>query len=178
MTPGFSCQSRSWRRWVPQDAKPVPTGPLDLAGRDLANAETRPTPQPAGPAPQTARYTVVFDSTWNATSHPVDFRTPHTTPGLMAALRRLSPSGGKLAVSIRRMAERGSKQPLDDEVNRAIGRAPRSTAVWPALARTPLSRAWIRHLSGIPARDARHHGSAESTGLPAFRSHSSRTANG
>jgi hypothetical protein len=69
---------------------------------------------------------VVFDSTWNASTHPVDFPASAHYSGLIGGTHRASVSfwteGGLATEGIRRMAERGSKQPLDDEVNRAIGR--------------------------------------------------------
>ncbi|MEO7193073.1 MAG: spondin domain-containing protein [Vicinamibacterales bacterium] len=84
------------------------------------------TPQTTGPvAPATARYTVVFDSTWSAGSHPVDFPASAHYSGLIGGTHASAVDfwreGGLATEGIRRMAERGSKQPLDDEVNRAIG---------------------------------------------------------
>ena len=94
-------------------------------------AETAPTPapnpmpQPPGPVvPATARYTVIFDSTWSSSSHPVAFPSTAHYSGLIGGTHTGSVifwREGELATEgIRRMAERGSKQPLDDEVNGAI----------------------------------------------------------
>ncbi len=102
------------------EASPTPVPTTDPA------PQPDPTPQPTAPAaPATARYTVVFDSTWSAGSHPVDFPASAHYSGLIGGTHTSSVNfwmeGSFASEGVRRMAERGSKQPLDDEVNRAIG---------------------------------------------------------
>ena len=96
------------------------------------------------PAAATARYSVVLDSTWSANSHPVDFPATAHFSGLIGCTHSSSVSfwqeGGLATEGIRRMAERGSKQPLDDEVNRAIAAgAAQHLLSGPALDTTPAS---------------------------------------
>jgi hypothetical protein len=104
----------------------MPTAPGPAPSSIATVPPAAPLPQPVQDAPTSARYTVVFDSTWSATSHPVDFPASAHYSGLIGATHAASVSfwteGGLASEGIRRMAERGSKQPLDDEVNRAIGR--------------------------------------------------------
>lgn len=71
-----------------------------------------------------ATYTVTFESTWSATSHPEDFPpNPHFS-GLIGAGHNGTVtfwSEGELASpGIRNMAETGSKSPLTDEIAAAI----------------------------------------------------------
>ncbi len=80
-------------------------------------------------AQQTARYTVTFQATWSAATHPVDFpASPHFS-GLIGGTHDSTVSfwtvGGIASDGIRNMAELGSKSPLDAEVRAAIdaGRA-------------------------------------------------------
>lgn len=92
-----------------------PTGPGDEA--------------PDAPAAATARYSVTFQATWSATTHPTDFPpNPHFS-GLIGATHDAGTSfwraAGTATDGIRNMAELGSKSPLDAEVRAAIaaGRA-------------------------------------------------------
>jgi spondin N len=82
-----------------------------------------PAPTPA-PTPSTARYEVVFDSTWSRESHPTDFPDDAHYSGLIGGTHAASVvfwrEGALASEGIRRMAERGSKSPLDQEVNDAI----------------------------------------------------------
>ena len=72
----------------------------------------------------TARYEVVLESTWSAATHPADFPDAAHYSGLIGGTHRATVSfwrEGVLATEgIRRMAERGSKSPLDAEVMQAI----------------------------------------------------------
>jgi spondin N len=85
-----------------------------------------PTPAPvtpaATPAP-TARYSVTFEATWDAATHPGDFPpNPHFS-GLIGGTHNASVSfwqpGGLASEGIRLMAERGRQSPLDLEVDAA-----------------------------------------------------------
>ena len=72
-----------------------------------------------------ARYRVVFDATWSASTHPDRFPSdPHFSP-LIGGTHDASVSfwaPGQLATEgIRRMAEQGRQSPLDQEVMAAIG---------------------------------------------------------
>jgi hypothetical protein len=88
-----------------------------------------PSVPPPPPAPATARYEVTFESTWSASTHPVDFPADAHYSGLIGGTHNASVSfwrEGELATEgIRAMAERGAKSTLADEVSRAItdGRA-------------------------------------------------------
>ena len=84
-----------------------------------------PAPAPFQPvAPQTVRYSVVFQSTWSAATHPTDFPDTAHYSGLIGGTHNQSISfwreGGAATDGIRQMAERGSKSPLDQEVMNAI----------------------------------------------------------
>jgi outer membrane biosynthesis protein TonB len=82
-----------------------------------------PPPVPT-PEPSTARYLVIFESTWSAASHPTDFPASAHYSGLIGGTHNGAATfwreGGLATEGIRRMAERGSKSPLDAEVNSAI----------------------------------------------------------
>ena len=100
-----------------------PTGPSGTT----AQPGTSPSPAPETPppaAPLTARYEVVFDSVWSAASHPIDYPESAHYSGLIGGTHNRSISfwseGGLATEGIRRMAERGSKSPLDAEVMSAI----------------------------------------------------------
>lgn len=79
---------------------------------------------PSGAATQTATYQLVFDATWSAATHPVDFPpNPHFS-GLIGGTHNdqvefWSP-GALASAGIEAMAELGAKSPLDDEVQAAI----------------------------------------------------------
>ena len=83
-----------------------------------------PPPPSPPPTPTTARYRVVFDSTWSASTHPTDFPTTAHYSGLIGSTHGPSVSfwaeGSVASEGIRQMAERGSKSPLDAEVQQAI----------------------------------------------------------
>ena len=72
-----------------------------------------------------ASYTVTFNSTWSATTHPVDFPSNAHFSGLIGAThsdRVVFWRPGQLASQgIQAMAELGSKSPLDVEIASAIG---------------------------------------------------------
>ena len=77
----------------------------------------------------TAQYTVTFDATWSAATHPNMFPgNPHFS-GLIGGTHESGLviwEGGAIASNgIESMAERGAKTPLDDEIQQAIaaGRA-------------------------------------------------------
>jgi hypothetical protein len=78
----------------------------------------------AAAATQTATYELVFDATWSAATHPVDFPpNPHFS-GLIGAthndLVQFWAPGALASAGIEAMAETGSKSPLDSEVQTAI----------------------------------------------------------
>lgn len=85
-----------------------------------------PTPAPVVPTPApaaTARYSVTFEATWDASTHPADFPpNPHFS-GLIGGTHDASVSfwqpGGLASEGIRLMAERGRQSPLDLEVDAA-----------------------------------------------------------
>jgi hypothetical protein len=83
-----------------------------------------PAPPAPAPAPQTARYTAIFDATWTRDTHPEDPPgDPHFSP-LIGGTHRSTVSfwqpGGFATRGIRRMAEFGFTDPLDQEINMAI----------------------------------------------------------
>lgn len=125
---------------VEAEATPVPAPPP----APPPAPDPGPTP-PVGPVtPATARYVVVFDSTWSPQTHPVDFPASAHYSGLIGGTHAASSSfwqeGGFASEGIRRMAERGSKQPLDDEVNRAIRAGTAQTLLsGPGLGTSPAS---------------------------------------
>jgi hypothetical protein len=86
--------------------------------------ETAPPAPPPPAAPATARYRVVFDSTWSASTHPTDFPGTAHYSGLIggthAARTAFWVDGALASDGIRQMAERGRKTPLDTEVQAAI----------------------------------------------------------
>lgn len=91
---------------------------------------TTTTTAPPSPPP-TARYRVTFDASWSPTSHPNMFpRNPHFS-GLIGATHqpdfRLWEEASLASEGMEAMAERGSKTPLDREIDNAIsqGRAER-----------------------------------------------------
>jgi hypothetical protein len=87
------------------------------------------TTQAPDPSP-TARYQVTFDATWSRATHPSNAfpANPHFS-GLIGATHkrglRLWEDSELASAGIEAMAERGSKSPLDQEIERAIsqGRA-------------------------------------------------------
>jgi hypothetical protein len=104
----------------------MPSGSPGAQTADTPSPAPGPTPDPA-PVPQprtTARYVVVFNSTWSAGSHPTDFPgSAHWSPligGTHTAGVTFWREGVLATEGIRRMAVRGSKSPLDAEVAQAI----------------------------------------------------------
>jgi hypothetical protein len=83
-----------------------------------------PPAPPGPPAPATARYRVVFDSTWSAETHPTDFPSTAHYSGLIGGTHGSSVTfwaeGTPASEGIRQMSERGRKSPLDAEVQQAI----------------------------------------------------------
>lgn len=83
-----------------------------------------PPAPPTSAAADTARYVVLFDSTWSATTHPDDFPSTAHYSGLIGGMHSAAVTfwreGGLASPGIQRMAERGSKSPLDAEVLQAI----------------------------------------------------------
>ena len=88
----------------------------------MQESTTSPTPSPV--SPDTARYVVIFDSTWSATTHPTDFPATAHYSGLIGGTHSAAVTfwreGGLASAGIQRMAERGSKSPLDADVMQAI----------------------------------------------------------
>lgn len=93
-------------------------------GGQAPSAPTPLTSPSALPPAATARYSVTFEATWNAASHPTDIPpNPHFS-GLIGGTHRPGVSfweaGAPASDGIRLMAERGRQSPLDAEVNAAI----------------------------------------------------------
>ena len=123
------------------------------AGCAAVSSPSAPSPQAGQPEPmmvpevvptaaENARYLLTFDSTWSAVSHPIDFPDSAHYSGLIGGTHAPAVSfwqEGSLATDgIRRMAERGSKSPLDDEVNRAIATGTAEFLIsGPALGQSP-----------------------------------------
>jgi hypothetical protein len=102
----------------------LPTAPGDASPpQTTPNPTPNPTPTPP-PAPQTARYMVVFASTWSSSTHPTDFPDDAHYSGLIGGTHASAVTfwreGSLASEGIKRMAERGSKSPLDAEVQAAI----------------------------------------------------------
>jgi hypothetical protein len=79
----------------------------------------------AGAGAETAEYTVTFESTWSAATHPIDFPpNPHFS-GLIGGTHNdqvtFWAAGTLASPGIQSMAETGSKTLLDGEVQAAIG---------------------------------------------------------
>lgn len=95
----------------------------------VAGPNAGPTPAPvATPAPlvaaPTARYSVTFEATWSASTHPTDIPAdPHFSRligGTHAAAARFWGPGLQASTGIQDMAERGAITPLDREIEAAI----------------------------------------------------------
>jgi hypothetical protein len=97
---------------------PTPPAPV------TAPAAPVPAPPQEPDAPATARYRVVFDSTWTAATHPQDAPdNPHFSPPIGAthnASVAFWRDGALASDGIRLMAEVGRTNPLDDEIRAAI----------------------------------------------------------
>ncbi|HAV65586.1 MAG TPA: hypothetical protein DCY13_24820, partial [Verrucomicrobiales bacterium] len=78
----------------------------------------------AHPTAQSARYRVTFNSVWSAATHPLDFPSNPHFSGLIGVTHNSSftmwAPGLNATPGIRNMAETGSKQPLQTEVQAAI----------------------------------------------------------
>jgi hypothetical protein len=96
-----------------------PTSPTPVT-QDSATPPAPPSPA----SPDTARYVVVFDSTWSVTTHPTEFPATAHYSGLIGGTHSAAVTfwreGGFASAGIQQMAERGSKSPLDAEVMQAI----------------------------------------------------------
>jgi len=114
----------------PTEAPPTTAPPTD---EPRTPEPTEPPPTPTLPAPtdaptpsprQTAQYELVFDATWSADTHPVDFPSnPHFSPligathGPEAVLWEVD---GLASPGIRNVAETGGTSPLDSEIEALI----------------------------------------------------------
>jgi hypothetical protein len=82
---------------------------------------------------QTAHYTVTFDATWSAATHPTDFPPGPHFSGLVGGTHDATVSfwnTGELAsLGIKRMAEWGSQVELLDEVQAAIDAGQAETTI-------------------------------------------------
>lgn len=71
-------------------------------------------------------YTVTFQSAWSAATHPTDFPSDPHFSGLIGATHRagviLWAEGGLASPGIENMAETGSKDPLNSEIDTLIQR--------------------------------------------------------
>ena len=101
-----------------------PTAPSPATQAMEPASPAPPTPPAPTPAAATARYRVVFDSTWSAVTHVSDFPDTAHYSGLIGGTHSSAASfwqEGSLATEgIRQMSERGRKTPLDTEVQQAI----------------------------------------------------------
>jgi len=99
--------------------------PFAACGRGSSSTapSVMPTPVTLTAAP-TARYSVSFDATWSAASHPSDFPSnPHFSPligGTHSPAVRFWRAGDRATDGIEAMSELGSVTPLDLEVQAAI----------------------------------------------------------
>lgn len=105
----------------------MPTGPSAPELVTVSPPAPSPAPVPVPPAPvapPTARYEVTFDSTWSASTHPTDFPADAHYSGLVGGTHTSGATfwrpGSLASEGIRRMAERGAKSPLTEEVGAAI----------------------------------------------------------
>ena len=82
-----------------------------------------PTPAPT-PTAAVARYSVTFESTWRAETHPTDFPSDahysRLVGGTHSSRARFWAAGQPASAGIQAMAERGRTSPLDAEVQAAI----------------------------------------------------------
>jgi hypothetical protein len=94
-----------------------------------SSSPVEPASESAGGAAATARYSVVFQSTWTVLTHPIDFPSDAHFSRLVGGTHNASVTfwseGAPASTGIKDMAERGRTTPLDQEVNAAIsaGRA-------------------------------------------------------
>lgn len=93
-------------------------------------------------AQDTAEYTVRFESTWSSETHPLAFPGGAHYSGLIGATHtstaRFWGPGELASEGIERMAESGSKSPLDSEVEAAVRRGQADQVLsGPGLGRSP-----------------------------------------
>lgn len=85
------------------------------------------------PTVQVARYEVTFEATWSDGTHPTDFPSSAHFSGLIGGTHDSTVefwrAGDFASEGIRLMAERGSKFPLSQEVERAIGAGSANTVL-------------------------------------------------
>lgn len=107
----------------------TPTPPTEVATTPAApdpapGPAPVPVPPPDPPGPRTARYEVVFRSTWAASTHPTDFPPNAHYSGLIGGTHGAGVTfwreGALATEGIRNMAERGGKAILQSEVMAAI----------------------------------------------------------
>src|SRR5262245_24271082 len=130
----FPVPSRPVATW---EALPVihhsPFRPFGLAivaalAASCRGGHSPPRPAPVPPPPPTpaatARYSVSFEATWSAPTHPTDFpANAHFSPLIGAthsARVGFWQPGGPASPGIQAMAERGRTSPLDAEMDAAI----------------------------------------------------------
>ena len=89
---------------------------LLLACSENDNNPTQPDPEP----PLDARYSLTFTATWSAQTHPTDFPTSPHFSGLIGMTHNsnvmLFTEGETASDGIKNMAEIGSKNPLQSEI--------------------------------------------------------------
>jgi hypothetical protein len=100
-----------------------------------------PTPVPT-PTATTARYSVTFESTWRAETHPTDFPADahysRLVGGTHSSRVRFWAAGDTASPGIEAMAERGRTSPLDTEVQSAMAAGTAySLILGSALGRSP-----------------------------------------
>jgi hypothetical protein len=92
-------------------------------GTAPAAPSATPIPTPAPTPEATARYSVTFEATWGAQSHPVEFPAgPHFSRlvgGTHSEASRFWEPGGLASDAIEAMAEQGDPAPLADAVDAA-----------------------------------------------------------
>jgi len=98
-------------------------------GSPTAPPQTQPPAPPAPPAPPppqpaTARYSVTFEATWSADSHPTDFPSNAHFTRLVGSTHRDGAAfwapGGIASQGVEDMAERGRTSPLDSIIEGQI----------------------------------------------------------
>lgn len=75
-------------------------------------------------ADSSARYTVTFNGTWSAETHPLEYPSGAHFSGLVGATHngeyRIFAEGGTATPGLEALSERGAHNPLDDEIRAAI----------------------------------------------------------
>ena len=84
-------------------------------------------------ADTTATYTVTFDGTWSAATHPLDYPPGAHFSGLIGATHDdryvLFRAGGTATAGLERLAEMGEHTPLDGEIRAAIAAGAAGTLI-------------------------------------------------